>query len=258
MNIERSENTAKEIVGQYLELEIGQMRIRCPYYMNVAKSAVLEMMVEAGVDGDEKDRFSDLWREGKTRFGRFQGKGNPGEIASAAIEISEAIGLPVAKASPDVAINILLHLGLGIDCSGLVFNVLKYVFEKDGRLDEFMNSLDWQESNKRNASRAGAFVFAGKASRTAQMDDLRPLDLLLFKSRSGRYNHIALILDGGVDGRYAIAQSTIAKFPSGVDVSGMKIDGENIIFEFVPGIGDRWEKLFIDGRLEFRRLRILE
>ena len=42
--------------------------------------------------------------------------------------------------------------------------------------------------------------------------------------------------------------------PTGINLSRMKVVGLNPVFEFTPGLGKRWEEIFAEGRIEFRRL----
>lgn len=249
------ENDVREIIRRYKEMKIGKNVISCPYYMNVAKTAVVEMLKEADVSSEKIDKFSSLWREGRTEFGYLQGKGLPEEIATAALQITEKIGLSIEKADSEVAVEMLKHLGLGIDCSGFVFNVLKSAFEASDKLEELMDSLDWAEPEKRDSSRAGVFVFAGDASNAVDISALHDLDLILIKNHSNKYTHIAMLLS--IDGGFEIAQSTILTVPTGVNLSKMKVAGGKPVFQFIPGLGRRWEEIFAEGRMEFRRLKAL-
>ncbi|MEK7525062.1 MAG: hypothetical protein AAB548_01680 [Patescibacteria group bacterium] len=247
---------AREIIDRYQRLEIGRNFISCPYYMNVAKKSVIDLLRRVDVPGEEIDKFSSTWRKSAVDFGRFQGKGLPDEIAGAALQISRKIGLPIENADPMVVVEVMKHLGLGIDCSGFVFNVLRYAFEADGKLDKFVNSLAWEDTERRDASRAGTFVFAGKASYVIEAHDLRGLDLLLMRGLSGKYIHVALLLP--VDnGEFEVVQSTLLAVPTGVNFSRMKVVKQGPVFEFIPGLGKRWEEIFAEGRIEFRRLAAL-
>src|SRR3972149_4924892 len=115
------------------------------------------------------------------------------------------------------------------------------------------DGLDWADTDKRDASRAGVFVFAGKASYVVEASSLRGLDLLLMRGLSGKYTHIALLLATGED-EFEVAQSTLLAVPTGINLSRMKVVGLNPVFEFTPGLGKRWEEIFAEGRIEFRRL----
>ena len=250
------EEGAWEQINKYKNMKIGRGTIPCPYYMNVAKRSVMSMLREVQVPEDAIDKFSSLWRMGKTGFGRHQGKGTPEEIIEATREITGRIGLPVDRAYPEIVVEIMKHIGLGIDCSGLVFNVLSFAFDKEGRNEELLNCLDWSEPDKRSASRAGVTVFAGKASETIDPSEARSLDLILTKGTSGKYNHIALILQKA-DGDYDVVQSTLLALPTGVNVSGMIIVNGKPEFGYKPGVGTTWEEKYAGGTLEFRRLAVL-
>lgn len=252
------EEKVREILQKYQQMKIGPSVIACPYFMNMAKRSVMNMLREVSISETELDNFSTLWKEGKTDYGRFQGKGNPGEIISAAIEITNKMGLPIEKVkNTEVALEIMKHVGLGIDCSGLAFNLFLYAFDNEGLKKEFLESLDWQETDKMDASRAGAFVFAGKASDMVKPDQLKPMDLVLIKNSSGKYTHIAIVLSGGQN-EFEVVQSSLLTTPTGINVSTVKIVDGCPEFEYKPNLGKNWEELYEIGNLEFRRLNILK
>jgi hypothetical protein len=250
------EEKAREMIQKYQELKVGESTVSCPYYMHVVRADVMELLKEVSVSDKEIRKFSALWKRKMKGFGYLQGKGTPDEITSAALQITKRIGLSIEHAKPEIAVEMMKHLGLGIDCSGAVFNVLKYAFEAVGKLEKFMDSLDWREQNKRDASRAGVFIFAGKASRLVDTSDLRTLDLLLVKNQDDRYTHIAMLL--GAKGGFEVVQSTVLAVPTGINVSRLSVVDKKPVFEFVPGLGKRWEEVYVEGGIEFRRLIVLD
>ena len=252
------EEKVREILQKYQQMKIGQNVIVCPYFMNMAKRSVIHMLREVPISEAEIDSFSTMWKEGKTDYGRFQGKGNPEEIIKPAIEITDKMGLPIEKVKkPEVALEIMKHVGLGIDCSGLVFNLFLYAFNNEDVKKEFLESLDWQETDKMDASRAGAFVFAGKASDIVKPDQLKPMDLVLIRNSSGKYIHIAIVLSGRQNG-FEVVQSSLLTTPTGINISSFKIVDGSPEFEYKPSLGKNWEELYRIGKLEFRRLNILK
>lgn len=251
------EEKVREMLKQYQEMRIGKSVVACPYFMNVAKGSVMRMLREVNISEDEIDKFSTKWRVGDTDYGRFQGKGTPEEILSAALEITNKIGLQLSDSEPEVVVEMLKHIGLGIDCSGLVFNLLGYAFEAKGKKQDFIDSLDWFESDKKAASRAGAFVFAGSASIIVEPRDLRSLDLILIKDSKNRYTHIALLV-GGENNDFEVIQSSLVTVPTGINVSKMRVEDNKPVFEYKPGLGRTWEEKFEKKELEFRRLVVLQ
>lgn len=250
------EEKTRQMIRKYQRLKIGINYVTCPYYMHVVRADVMGLLKEAGVPQKRIDIFSLLWRQKMSKFGYLQGKGTPDEIVSSALLIAKKVGLPIENAKSEMVVEIMKHLGLGIDCSGFVFNILKFAFESIGKLEEFLESLDWKERDKRDASRAGAFIFAGRASRLVDTSDLRGLDLLLIKNRDDRYIHIAMLL--GADDEFEVVQSTVSVVPTGINLSRMKVVGRKPVFGFVPELGKKWEELFAEGRIEFRRLAMLD
>ena len=251
--LERLNREVIRRVEDYSKLKIHGREVRSPYFMNNAGWHLGNLMREVGIGENQIDEWSRRWKEKEVPFAWHRGKGTPEQLAEAVHEISEKVGLPLKRASSGVVREFMKLYGLGVDCSGFVFEVLRFGFGKMGKEKMFVDSLDWS-SEVRDASRAGAFVFAGEASRVVGFDEIQPLDLLLFKNRTGKYNHIAILVD---DNGLVVAQSGISRCPSGVGKSQIKMDDGEVRFSYRPEIGKSWEKLLQEGRLEFRRLKIL-
>ena len=94
---------AKKLLGHYFEIVVGKWRVGCPYFINVKKTRLLPVV--------------------------YSGKGFPEEIEKEAKKIYLRRGralseLMIINRSSDDAKDFLILAGLGVDCSGLVANVL--------------------------------------------------------------------------------------------------------------------------------------
>jgi hypothetical protein len=168
-------------------------------------------------------------------------------------------GLDFKRAAhPEVITEFMKAAGLGIDCSGFVYQTLKYAFDKAEYRVSFDYILDWPDSvSQRDEYSAGIGNFTRNASVVINPSEIRPVDIITIKNETGeKYSHMALILKE--NNNLKIAQSVIGQIPTGVHVSVMKIENGLPKFGFRPNLTESWEQLNETGRLEFRRLRIFE
>ncbi len=142
--------------------------------------------------------------------------------------------------------------GIGIDCSGFVYNVLKHALEQTGEFEKFNNSLQWK-SEKHNVDNAGVFVFKQPATDVIEPKDAQALDLVIIK-KGKKHTHICLILEK--EGQLKLAQSSIATNPAAVTVTDLEIANNKPIFHFEQTLGKDWAKMYKKDALTFRRLQI--
>lgn len=246
-----------EMVRKYQSLKIGNSLVCTPYFMNNVELFFKSLMQRAGVDTKQIEEVKKTYREKEVPYGWYRGKGTPQEIEEATETISKEVGLDLKVAGTKTILDFMKLYALGVDCSGFVYNVLSYGLDKNGlrgRLDEI---LSWSNIDNIGVHQAATFVFSGKASNLIQPLDIKPLDLILIKSRrSGQYVHIGLILEEPL-GRLSVFQSTITKSPAGVRGDRIEIKNNKLKFSFRPkigGVNNSWEKLLKEGNLELRRL----
>ena len=238
----------------YSELTIYSQKVSTPYFINNIERYFYGGMRKVGISEKKIAQFHKLYKNSKILFAWYRGKGTPEEIILATKTISNKVGLPLNHASKEVIREFMQLYGIGVDCSGFVYEVLRLSFNKVGEEKKFTESLNWK-NGKIGASRAGVFVFSGRASIKVEPKNIQPLDLILEKDGSGKYDHMAIILRE--NSKLIIAQSSIGKSPFGINISRFSIKKGLPIFEYQPEIGNNWEKLYRMGLLEFRRLKIL-
>jgi len=256
MNEERINSHCIERVQHYQSLQIHGKNVPTPYYINQVEPLFINLMKDSGIDDSQIANVRKLYREKQIPYGWYRGKGTPEQIAEAAVAISEQVGLPLSKSDPDTIVEFMKLYALGVDCSGFVYNVLSYAFEKEGKFNLFTQSLDWSDKNKQSAGGAGAFVFAGNASDVIDPSLMREQDLILIKGRKSQYVHIGIMLRKD-DGNLVVAQSSAGRAPYGVREDTIKPTQEGFKVDYQPAIGDQWETLYQNDRLEFRRLKVL-
>ncbi len=252
---ERLNLAAWERVGEYANLPIHQEQVPVPYYISVSERMWTELMHRAQIPAEQIRQVKAEFHNRQIPFAWYRGKGTPQEIAEATIKVSQTMGLPLDHASADTIREFMKLYGLGIDCSGLVYQTLYHAFSAQDQLPTLQENLNWQDPKKRTVYQAGAFVFAGSETTIVSPDQIEPLDLLIFHSRVQGINHVALFLEG--DGDLVVIQSTIAIPQTGINASRYHCEDGQPQFEFHPEIGPTWELLYQEGRLEFHRLNCL-
>lgn len=232
-------------VNKYLNLEIYGKKIVCPYFTNNIGKAFMDAMQEGGVDLEVSGEVMKHFNAHKYALAWWRGKGNPEEIATATMEIAKLERVNLEKASGGMIREFMLQHGLGVDCSGMVYNILSYA---GINLDKI---LDFKNPERKGKFRAAAFTFAGRASQIIDFREVKSGDLILIINKSGHYSHVALILEKQ---GWQIVQSTAMRYSMGVFVDKLDISGKQPVFEFESELGTDWLVLWQEGRLEFRRL----
>jgi hypothetical protein len=246
----------KENIDRYLNLDILDQKVRCPFGMNKVEQEFLTFMEKTGVSEDKIVKVHMLYKENKGKYGWYRGKGTPEEIENAFLELCKLQTISVKNPTPDGIREIMKLLGMGIDCSGFVYNVLLPAFEALDMKDSFMNSLAWGDKEYTGVSRASVDIFAGRASITIKdLKLLNGLDLVFIKDIDGSYIHMGIILKEKK--QLQVVQATLTVLPNGVRIDGMELDGNRPIFNIKRSIGEDWNSLYQNGQIEFRRLRIL-
>lgn len=236
----------------YCRLNAFGCEILCPYYINRPVSYLTDLMRKVGISEDEVSMFYSLFKENNAPYGWFQGKGTPEQIESAIKYFLPNAGFGRPKVTPEGIRDLMRLRGIGVDCSGFVFNILNSGFRKVGFEKEFLNSLKWKDVAKQNVFQAGVSVLAESSFEVAQ-ENLRALDLLVLEKRG----HIAIVLED-IEGKLKVFQSTPWVSPSGINVSNLSINNGIANFSFIPSMGDNWNDMNSRGEVEFRRLDIFK
>lgn len=240
-------------VRDYMEMEIWGKKICAPYFINEFEMEMLELMNSVGVPKELIIKTHEEFKKNGTNFGWFRGKATPEEIKKSITDLNKKMNYRLENANIPVIVEVMKFHGIGVDCSGFVYNVLQYAFEKNGNKDVLNSTLAWQDTKKdRNVYRAGAFTFAGNASVFVKPENLQSLDLLLKKNEVGKYSHVALVLKKNED--FHLCHTSFRTYPQQVNISKIKLNGTKPEFEFSPSMGESWEALYAAGKIEFRRL----
>ena len=240
-----------EEAEHFRNLQILGYKIVCPYFINRPAEYFIDLMRISGIDEKTIFRFYEDYKNNKIPYGWFQGKGTSIEIENA-IEHFISSNRPESpnKVTPDGIRELMSLRGIGVDCSGFVFNILRDGFKKMGCFEEFLNGLKWNDENKKNVSQANVKLFI-RSSTVVRDFNIQPLDLIVMEG------HIAIVLKIN-DGALGLYQSTPWTSPNGISVSDLSVANEEVNFSFVPNMGVSWNEKYQRGEIEFRRLKIFQ
>jgi hypothetical protein len=230
-----NQDLAWQEVEKYLNLDIFGKKIVCPYFTNHIGLTFMEAMRDGGLDLDTARKVIKNFNERNYNLGWWRGKGSPEQIADATIKIAEREKLDLSKGSVEIIREFMLEHGLGVDCSGFVYNVLSFAGVKI----------------EKEVFKASAHTFGDGVSQIIDFKQAKSGDIILIKNKEFKYTHIALILEKN---GLKIVQSTAMKHPVGIFVNELDIAQEVPKFGFETELGTDWELLWQEQRLEFRRL----
>jgi hypothetical protein len=235
-------------VNRYLKLEVGGKKITAPYYTNYVATKTRKSLLEYGLTESQSRDYFKIYNSNSDLYGLYRGKGTPEQLVMGINRIAEDKKVDLEKASGKGILMMMYDFGLGVDCSGFVFNVL---FSVVGQ--RLVEGLDWGQDSRHDVNRAGAFTFAGKASEVVDVNDVGGGDVIVLRNGAD-VTHVALIVES--EDKLYVAQSTSTLWPMGVHVNEFFVAGGGIKFDFKPDWGVSWEEKFAKGELEFRRLKL--
>jgi hypothetical protein len=244
----------------YFHFKVGKAEVRVPYFTNHVGKHWGEIMNMGGLPKETIKNLFKYYNSNTVPWGWYRGKGTPELLVEAVIKIAEMrradIEADPENFSEEMAKDYMKLFGLGIDCSGLVYNLLDYALCQSGQAGKIEEIIDWHNQTEKTVYKAGAYTFAGEASVVIKPEEAAPLDLILLKRKDGTYLHVVMLLTDP-EGELVIVQSTSTAAPMGVRSDKWEMTDGQPRFDFKPEIGDKWEDLWVEGRLEFRRLREL-
>lgn len=241
---------------EYTQLDISGVQVVCPYAMNIVEDEFLGLMKEADSPEETLKRVHELYKANNANYGWYRGKGTAKEIINSCIGIATKRGFSLKNATPEGVRIFMNFVGLGVDCSGYVYNVLKKTFGTLGLEKELNDSLNWADREKTGAYKASVDIFSGDSSEVvSDILSIRPLDLVLYKSPQGGYSHCAMIVRN--EKELFVTHSTLTAVPNGVRLDKLNIKNGKLELDCNTVLGKTFEQRFDEGLIEFRRLKIL-
>ncbi len=194
MKTEKISKYAQQIIDKYKNLDLGNKKVRCPYYINVKKNKDLRAMV---------------------------GKGTPEEIIMEARIWEKLKGINFEKMTEEEIRSFLIERGLGIDCSGFVTHALNYWhYSKTGKnifnelnpgYDKILRKIVYFLKPVENLGVLQ--LCSDKNSFPVQINDVKPGDVIRSTWKRKNSYHILIVTevtksDNGVVKKIKYANST--------------------------------------------------
>lgn len=244
-------------IDDYLHIKVGKHTFPAPYFINFPAMAFIQIFAEVGIPVEKIQEIKDIYKSGKYLYGLHGGKARPEELVAAAERILQESSLEPNGCKAEGIVELMKANGIGVDCSGMVYEVLRYSAEKIDEEEKFKQTLNWSDLNKMTASRAGTFIFMGEASDEVNPSEIRSADLIVSIDKNGSYDHVGIFIEK--EKKLLLAHSTLQAIPVGMRIQEVHIENGKVVdFGIDPIFGKRWEELVEEGRLVFRRLRYLE
>jgi hypothetical protein len=256
MKIRELNNKLRDSIDEYLNMNVAGKTFSCPYFLNHFQFVLHELLKKAVIPKEKEAQIHEMYKNREVAYGWYRGKGTPKEIRDAITKLAKIDKLNLETITPEGLRNFMQLYGIGIDCSGFAYNILRITLSKFNYFDKLKNSLNWQDPSEKRVSKANVATFTGNASYNIKPREIRPLDLILI-NKNEQWTHIAVITRN-LDDNLQVAQSANTVNPTGVSLYPMEIVDNTPKFCFKPEIGETWEKRFRKGELEFRRLKCLE
>lgn len=164
-SIEKLNKHAVKYVNKYQNLKFGTKKVNTPYFKNIFSKKVptkVSLIINSKTIG----------------YGVGKGKLKPQEIVKLTYKAAKTDKMYIKKSSELKIQNLMKLFGLGVDCSGYLFNILKYSIEKTGKYNKFLRNSRFKIGVKE-------FDMLSEKVETPQ-----PLDILISSDKS----HIKLLI----------------------------------------------------------------
>lgn len=188
-------------IDQYWNLRVGNLRVQAPYVINTIPNELVKAMRAAGINGNQlRDVFSAV-KGGDTELGSFAGKGSPEQLQA---DLDRLVPMWLSQGTmltdEEFVMRLMQIHHVGIDCSGLVYNLLAKAFGRG--FDEVQGLFAWGNPEKMRATRAGAFVFDSDQLILIPPEQTQPLDIWVYDS----HGHVGIVVEN--DDKLYLADSS--------------------------------------------------
>jgi len=250
-------------IRSYELLDFVHTKVKVPYFINSVGFYLRALLITNGISTTQLDKIMKHYGSRDVPpsiaindksmtvvpFGLHRGKGTPEEIISDALYVAKITDRDISKMSSESIYEMMKLFGIGVDCSGLVFNAFLAAFTAAERKEDFVASLSAFASEV-SASKIGAKAFY-LSSGEISVSEMSAGDIVYKVGDS--FDHIALIIEE--DNQLFYAQSVVDMCPSGVYVTPItkKKNGVEIIVRSGHDVGEK----IMQGKLQVRRLNCI-
>lgn len=240
----------KERIQDYLNLNIYGVTLPALYHINYVENQIKSFLSEIGVEKSKIEEFHKRFKNKETEYGWGLGKSSPEELEQNTTELLDLYELNQEELSEEGVENIMRLHGIGIDCSGFVYQVLKYTFEELGQMEEFKQSLAWEDRDE-SATNADVELLS-RSSFEINLYELQPADLVIIQTEEN--NHCGIIFRQ--EEQLKLAQVSLFIDNAQVSISSLNIEDGRPLFNFKKNVGTDWISMFESGDLKFKRLEL--
>jgi hypothetical protein len=244
---------ALEVARSYESLCINNVVVRVPYFINSMTAGIKEIIISEVDDHALQRRIFDSLKSEAFVYGANGGKANPKEIIKKLELAVEDLGISHETISATGYLEIMKLYGLGVDCSGFVYNIIRIAAENTGLLSN-LNILFSQNGVSSDPRKVSCDVLAKVLCNPCDFKDLCAGDLIFLSSKS-TYTHVGILLQEHEGGALKFWQSSLMTDPVGVTGSNFQIINGNPVFHFSKTMGTDWDQLFKLGRLHAFKLK---
>ncbi len=186
-------NSLYELANEYINFRIGFKKINVPYAISsyAIKKYGIGSNIQAATTG---------------KFENYSGKGTPNQIRKALINAAKKENFNLDKATSKDIYKFMESHGIGIDCSGFVYNILNtYLIKKENKsLDNiilrYKGVLGYFErfllvKNRVRRSSANTLTNDLNTIKINKVKDIELADIIRLTHSDWKGKHIAIIVD---------------------------------------------------------------
>jgi len=185
-------NLLYKLADEYVHFEINGKLINIPYSISKEgnKRAIGELS-SAGVTG---------------RFANFGGKGSPKQIKQLVLKAARNESFIIKDATEEELVKFMIDHGIGVDCSGFVYNILDQYLRNTkkisldtiilrypgivGKIERFL-----LQKNRIRRTSASTLTSDLNTIKVLKVKDIKPGDMLRFTHSDWKGKHIGIIIE---------------------------------------------------------------
>lgn len=186
-------NLLYQLANEYVNFEIEGKKVRIPY-------AIVSYAIKKYGVGD------DIHAATTGKFENYAGKGTPKQIREVLLSAARKEKFNVSKATSEEIYTFMESHGIGIDCSGFVYNILNGYLRKEkhksldtiilrysgmlGKIERFV-----LKTNRVRRSNANTLTSNLNTVKIEKVKDMKPGDLIRLTHSDWKGKHIAIIVN---------------------------------------------------------------
>ena len=182
----------EELVYQYIHLPLGGKKVRCPYWMDKIKRGIV---------------------------GPFGGKGTPEQIVEATLAAAKKERINLDSFSASQIRTFMKKNRIGLDCSGLAFNLLD-VLDKERGGNGLVDDIPGARGKFLVRANVRMLTERRVAGIIPKVADLKVGDMIKLHSRR-RIKHILVVVEIKRDRKSKIEEIIYAHSSPGTKISGV-------------------------------------